>query len=345
MKRIISAVLVLAMAFSMVACGSTPTPTPDSGNNQAVATPTPDAATPTPVGAKSVKVGVCIYKFDDNFMTLYRQEIEAYFKTKNTADVTYDVTVVDGKNDQAEQTNQINTFISQGVDVLIINLVQTSSAATVVDIVKAANIPTVLINREPEGGEMDMWEGKLCYVGADAKQSGTIQGQIVRDLADKGDVNGNGKVDYVMIMGDPENPDAKYRTEFSIKALTDANIEVNKLVEQAGMWDQPKGYEIAAAALTQYGNDIDVIFCNNDGMAMGAMQAIEEAGRKVGTDIYLVGVDAIPEAVTAIGEGRMTGTVLNDHTGQSHAAVDAAILAVNGQAMDQYYIVDYLPVK
>lgn len=319
MKRIITLVLALVLTFVLVACNQ-----PGSD-------------------VKIYKVGVSIYKFDDNFMTLYREELQKYFKTKETDTVKYDVTVVDGKNDMATQTEQVQTFISQGVDVMIINLVQSSSAATVTNLAKEANIPVVYINREPSAEDMKGWD-KICYVGADARQSGTFQGQIIRDLPDHGDADGDGTVRYVMIMGDPENVDAQYRTEFSIKALEEANIAVEKLFEQRGDWEQAKGQELAATALSQYGEKVDVIFCNNDGMAVGAAQAISAAGRKVGEDIYLVGVDAIDDAIDLIKAGKMTGTVLNDHVGQSHTAVDAAIRYLNGEAVETYYTVDYVKV-
>ena len=319
MKRIITLVLALVLTFVLVACNQ-----PDSD-------------------VKTYKVGVSIYKFDDNFMTLYREELQKYFKTKETDTVKYNVTVVDGKNDMATQTEQVQTFISQGVDVMIINLVQSSSAATVTNLAKEANIPVVYINREPSAEDMKGWD-KICYVGADARQSGTFQGQIIRDLPDHGDADGDGTVRYVMIMGDPENVDAQYRTEFSIKALEEANIAVEKLFEQRGDWEQAKGQELAATALSQYGEKVDVIFCNNDGMAVGAAQAISAAGRKVGEDIYLVGVDAIDDAIDLIKAGKMTGTVLNDHVGQSHTAVDAAIRYLNGEAVETYYTVDYVKV-
>ena len=302
-------------------------------------------------GAKTYNVGVAIYQFDDNFMTLYRNEIEAYFKTLETDTVKYDVTIVDGKNDMATQTDQIKTFITQGMDVIICNLVQTSSAELIIDEVVAANIPLVLINREPLGDNGDesyagiLDNANVCYVGADARQSGTYQGEIVLSLADKGDINGDGKVSYVMIQGDPENPDAQYRTQFSIKALTDAGMEVEELVNQVGMWATDKGQEIAATALSQHGDAVEVIFCNNDGMALGAAAAIEAAGRKVGEDIYLLGVDAFEECQEMVKNGTMTGTVLNDHIGQSHTAVDVAVKALNGEAIENYYWVDYVMIK
>ncbi|MDD7446080.1 MAG: galactose ABC transporter substrate-binding protein [Clostridiales bacterium] len=290
---------------------------------------------------KPVKVGVCIYQFNDNFMTLYRTELEKYLKETYGAEVT----VVDGKNDQTEQTNQINSFIAEGVDVLIVNLVQSTAAAAVTALAKEADIPVVYINREPSEEDMGAWEGKITYVGADARQSGTMQGQIVYDREDHGDLNGNGTVDYVMIMGDPENVDAQYRTEFSIKCLTDNGVQVNKLFEQRGDWMQENGQQLAATALAQFGKDIDVIFCNNDAMALGAYQAIVDAGRKVNEDILLLGVDALDECVEMVANGQMTGTVLNDHIGQSHKAADVAIEAANGTAIDAYYWVDYQMVK
>lgn len=287
---------------------------------------------------KPLKIGVAIYKYDDNFMTLYRTELEKYL-----TEMGHQVTIVDGKGDQAEQTNQINSFIADKVDVLIVNLVQSTAAATIIDLVKAADIPTVFINREPTAEDMQLWD-KIAYVGADARQSGTFQGEIIAATENKGDFNGNGTIDYVMIMGDPENVDAQYRTEFSIKALEDAGLKVNNLFQQRGDWAQEKGQELAANALSQFGNEIDVIFCNNDGMALGALQSIESAGRVVGKDIYLLGVDALPEVVQLVLEGKVTGTVLNDHVGQSHTAGDVAIKAAAGETLEKNYTVDYVKV-
>lgn len=333
MKKILSVLLAAMMVVSLAACG------------QKAATSTQGAA-----GAKTVKVGVCIYKFDDAFMTLYRNELDSYFKSKSNADVTYEVTIMDGKNDQAEQTNQIDNFIVQGYDVLILNLVQSSGAATIMQKCKDANIPVVFINREPSEADMSAnntgdYAGKFTYVGADARQSGKFQGELIADLPNKGDLNGDGKLQYVMIEGDPENVDAKYRTQFSISQYKEkAGLEVEQLLDQVGMWDRAKGQQIAQDALTQFADQIEVIFCNNDDMALGAKASIEAAGRKIGEDIYLVGVDALAEAVQAVMDGAMTGTVLNDHVGQSHTAVDCAINAVNGQKLDLYNWVDYVKV-
>ena len=338
MKKIIALLLVLTMVFAFAACAAkTETPATETSTTEETKTEetkteetkteeTPAAETTDEV--KTYKVGVAIYQFDDNFMTLFRNELKSYMESLQTDTVKYDITIVDGKNDMATQTEQINSFITQGVDLIICNLVQTSSADTIVNKVVDADIPLVLNNPY------------VCYVGADARQSGTYQGEIVAALPDKGDANGDGVVSYVMIEGDPENIDAQYRTEFSIKALEDAGITVECLDDQVGNWATDKGQQIAANALSAHGDKIDVIFCNNDGMALGAAAAITAAGRTVGKDIYLLGVDALEECQEMVKNGTMTGTVRNDHVGQSHNAVDVAIQALNGEAIDNYYWVD-----
>ena len=190
-KNILALVLALCMVFSLAACGT-------AGSASAEGSAPAEAAG----DGQTYKIGVAIYQFDDNFMTLYRNELERYFKEDLSKDgTTYEVTTVDGKNDMATQTDQIRNFITQGMDLIICNLVQTSSADTIIDMVVQANIPLVLINREPLGETDESYPGILdnanvCYVGADARQSGTFQGEIVAALENKGDINGDGKVSY-----------------------------------------------------------------------------------------------------------------------------------------------------
>lgn len=328
-KRLFAILAVAALVLGLGGCATSPKKTDG----------------PVKGETKTVNVGVSIYKFEDAFMTLYRNEITNYFKTLETDTVKYNVTIQDGKNDQAEQTAQIDAFIASKVDVIIANLVQATSAATVIEKCKAADIPVVFINREPSEADMKLWPDMTTYVGADAKQSGRFQGEIIADLPNKGDINGDGTLSYIMIMGDPENVDAQYRTQFSIEQyIAKSGLKVEELDKQRGNWERPKGQELVANALTQHGNKIEVVFCNNDDMALGAVQAIEQAGRKIGTDIYLVGVDALAEAQTLVQNGGMTGTVLNDHIGQSHTAVDAAVKAVAKEKLEAYYWVDYVKV-
>ena len=174
MKKIIALVLALVMVLALVGCGGS------SGSSS------------TSSDVKTYKVGVAIYQFDDNFMTLYRNELQDYMKSLETDDEKFDITIVDGKNDMAEQSNQIDNFITQGMDVIILNLVQTSSADAIIDKIVENEIPLILINREPLGDDGDeSYKGILdnpgvCYVGADARQSGSMQGALIADLENHG---------------------------------------------------------------------------------------------------------------------------------------------------------------
>ena len=146
------------------------------------------------------------------------------------------------------------------------------------------------------------------------------------------------------VQGDPENIDAQNRTEYSVKALTDAGMEVEELLLQRGDWDQAKGQQIVQDALTQFGDQIEVVFCNNDAMALGALQAIQAAGRTINEDIYLVGVDALVEAVQNTIDGNYTGTVFNDHFSQAQTAAAMAVKFLKGEEVDPINMVDYVKV-
>ena len=353
-KKVTAMAMASCMILSMTACGGSPPAETTAAATEAATTEAAKEAETTAAEVKEAaggdfsdkKVGISIYKFDDNFMTLYRTELERYL-TEELGFKKENITIQDGKGDQAEQTNQIQNFIASGVDVMILNLVQASSAPQVTDMCKDAGIPVVYINREPDTAEEERWASdsiSATYVGADARQSGTYQGEEIVETANKGDINGDGKVSYIMVQGDPENVDAQYRTEFSVKALTDAGLEVEELLLQRGDWDQAKGQQIVQDALTQFGDKIEVVFCNNDAMALGALQAIDAAGRKVNEDIYLVGVDALTEAVQDITEGKMTGTVFNDYMGQAKTAADMAVKFLNGETVDPVNMVDYVKV-
>ena len=350
LKKVAALGLATAMAFSVTACSSSKTAETTAAAEDAETTAAADGeAVKEAVEGKDpaeVKVGISIYQFADNFMTLYRNELQKYLvdelglKAEN-------ISIMDGKNDQSEQMNQIRNFVTQGFDVMIVNLVQASSEPDVTNICNEAGIPVVYINREPDAEREQAWvdDGiKATYVGADARQSGTYQGEEIAELENKGDADGDGVVRYIMVQGDPENVDAQYRTEKSVEALKAAGVEVEELTKQRGDWDQTKGQEITANALSQYGDKIDVVFCNNDAMALGALQAIEAAGRTVNKDIYLVGVDALSEALEAVIAGNLTGTVFNDHFSQSHSAADAAINYLTGAGNEHYIGCDYVKV-
>ena len=341
MKKIFALALCAVMMLSVLAgCGGKSDAPADNTPAQNEPAATPDAA-PDAAPEAGGTIGVCIYQFTDAFMTTYRNALQEILEGKG-----YKVTTVDGANDQAKQNEQINTFITQGVDALIINPVMTSAADQIMATVQAAGIPTVLINREPTAEQMAVYD-KLVYVGCDAAQSGTFQGELILETPNGGDINGDGKISYIMVQGDPENIDAQLRTEYSVKALTDAGKEVEQLNLTRGDWMRERGQEIVANDLAQFGNQVEVVFCNNDDMAIGALQSIQAAGRKVNEDIYLVGVDALDAALNEVSNGNMTGTVLNDAVGQATAAVEQMEALLGGKtfaAGEQSVYVDYVKV-
>lgn len=291
-----------------------------------------------------LKAGICIYQFEDSFMTLYREELKQYLKETYQAKVTS----ADAMGDRFRQKEQIQEFIQKEYDILFVNLVEEEDAGFVADLCHSAGIPVVFINRRPENTEIKRWEQegiKAAYVGTDARQSGTYQGEIILETDNKGDINGDGIVSYITIMGDPDNIASQYRTEFSVKALEDGGMKTKRLFCQSGYWNQEEGRELAASAINQYGTQIEVIFCNNDSMANGAKEAVKEAGIVVGKDIYLVGVDALEETVHDVKEGEITGTVLNDHVGQSHLAADLSVKMLDGEKVSSEYTVDYIKIS
>jgi methyl-galactoside transport system substrate-binding protein len=279
--------------------------------------------------APAPKIGVCIYKFDDTFMSYVRNTIETAAKGK------IDLSVQDGQNDQPKENDQIDQFISQGVTSLAINFVDPSIVSVIIGKVQKKNLPLVIFNREPPAADMAKY-AKAYYVGAKAQQSGTMEGEIVSDYWKKtpaADLNKDGILQYVMLIGDPANTDAKFRTEFSIKAVEAAGIKVQKLAEDTAMWDRPKAQEKMAAWLTAYAGKIEVVFANNDDMALGAIEALKAAGYfKGGKFMPVVGVDATPPALDALAQGTLLGTVLNDSKRQGQATFDLAYTLGTGKA-------------
>lgn len=341
MKRKILAAVFWTMAAASAFAGAEPVPAAEKSEEAIWQKPDMEG-----IDTENTKIGISIYQFDDTFMTLYRTELVRYL----TEELGFDeknIIVEDGKNDQEKQTDQIERFIADQADVMILNLVHASAAPMITDLCSEAGIPVVYINRQPDFMEMERWdlEGiQAAYIGADARQSGIFQGEEIAETENKGDVNGDGEVSYIMIQGEPENIDTQYRTAYSVKALENAGVEARELLAQRGDWNQSQGQKIMEEALDEFGDEIEVVFCNNDAMALGALEAIREADRTVGEDIYLAGVDALEEAVQSVVDGEFTGTVFNDYFSQSHGAAELAVKFLKGEETDPVTLVDYVKV-
>lgn len=359
-KRFISMALASVMAVSfLTACGEDSASSTSSTSASTTAATAADtesenagkAATETATvvsnraDLSTKKVGICIYQFTDDFMSLYRTELVDYLESLGFG--SDNIQIVDAASDQATQTNQIRKFIDDEVDVLIVNPVELAAAENITDMAVEAGIPLIYVNREPQESEETRWSDNawdVTYVGCDAAESGTMQGEIIAALDNQGDINGDGKVSYYTIEGDSENTDAALRSTYSVQALQTAGIEAVSLGSASGDWERAEARDIAETALMEFGTDIEVMFCNNDAMALGALEAIQAAGRTVGKDIYLVGVDALKEACEDVIAGTMTGTVYNDYVAQSHAAADAAVSYITGAGNEHYIGCDYFKV-
>jgi len=280
-------------------------------------------------GSGDMTIGVAIYKFDDTFMTGVRNAIS---DAAGAAGVK--VEIVDSQNAQPTQNDKVDLFVNKKVKALAINPVDRTAAGVIIDKAKAANTPVVFFNREPLADDMKKWD-KVYYVGAKAEQSGTMEGQLVVDYwkANPGmDRNKDGKLQYVMLKGEPGHQDAELRTKFSIKAVEDAGIPVDKLAEDTAMWDRVKGQEKMAAFLAANGDKIEAVFANNDDMALGAIEALKAAGYfKDGKFMPVVGVDATAPALKALEEGTLLGTVLNDAKNQGKATLNLSAVLAKGQ--------------
>lgn len=319
MKKLVTASVAFAVLASLVGCS----------NNAAPAKPAEGGGTAAPAPAAAPKIGVAIYKFDDTFMTGVRNAISAAAEGKAEVDI------VDSQNAQPTQNDKVDLFITKKVSALAINPVDRTAAGVIIDKAKAANIPVVFFNREPMPEDMAKWD-KVYYVGAKAEESGTISGQLLVDYwkaHPEADKNKDGVLQYVMLKGEPGHQDAELRTKFSIKAIEDAGIKVEKVAEDTAMWDRVKGQEKMAAFLASGGDKIEAVLANNDDMALGAIEALKAAGYfKDNKYMPVVGVDATAPALKELENGTLLGTVLNDANNQGKATLEIAAALAGGKA-------------
>ncbi|MDP4176763.1 MAG: galactose/glucose ABC transporter substrate-binding protein MglB [Bacillota bacterium] len=281
--------------------------------------------------AAKPKIGVAIYKYDDNFMSFVRRSIETAGKDKAS------LIVNDSQNDESKQLDQIDTMISKGVKCLAINLVDPKAAPTVITKAKAANLPVIFFNKEPDASVLQGYD-KAYYVGTASKEAGILQGQMIVDQwnknKDKWDKNKDGKIQYVLLKGEPGHPDAEARTKYVIDTIKAAGINVEELAIDTAMWDTAKATDKMDAWLAKQGDKIEMVIANNDAMALGAVASLEKTGY-FKNDKYMpvVGVDAIPDALTKITAGEMLGTVLNDAKNQGQATFDLSFNLASGKSV------------
>ena len=290
--------------------------------------------------AQDLRIGSCIYRFSDAFMLRFRNamSIEAL---KNSQENAIELEIVDSQNDQTTQNEQIDDFISEKVDALIINPVNRMASQPLIDKAKAANIPIVFINREPTPEMLNSYE-KAWYVGARAEESGTQSGQIIAEYFKKNpeyDKNHDGKIQFIMLKGENGHQDMILRSKYSVEAIEKMGFEPVELASAIANWDKLQAMNIMNGFVMSIGpENIEAVIANNDEMALGAVEALKIVDYNKGNNaqfIPVVGVDANAAALDALEKGEIIGTVLNDADNQAIAAVRIAIAAVSGKPIDK----------
>ena len=311
------------------------------------------------VDLSNADVAVMYYTYGDTYIASVRTALDAKLDELGVKYQDYDA-----NNNQTTQNEQIDTAIQTGANVLIVNIVTSGSvdaSSQIVEKAKAADIPVIFFNRAVEGDED---EGKVlgsydkcAFVGTDAPEAGHMQGEMIGnylvDNYDAVDLNGDGKISYAMFMGQLGNVEAIYRTQYGVEDANKVLEENGKAaleyfdssntdcyqVDQDGNWSATAANNYMTTNLTQYNeenkNMIELVICNNDGMAEGAISALNDKGYNLGTDdcktIPVFGVDATDAAKQLIKDGKMTGTIKQDAEGMADCIADLTKNAGSGQ--------------
>ncbi|MEG0765298.1 MAG: galactose ABC transporter substrate-binding protein [Pseudoflavonifractor sp.] len=262
----------------------------------------------------ALRIGIAVYKSDDTYISnmnaAFQASVDAY--CKQTGALIY-LTISDAQESQATQNDQIDRFLALDYDVLCVNLVDRTDAGRVIDKARSAGVPLVFFNREPVLEDLKTWD-RAYYVGSDARESAVLQAGIVLERWEKApeqlDLNGDGVLQYVMLEGESRHQDAIIRTEVSVQTLKNAGLPLERVDGGIADWDRSQAAVLTEGFLEDHPGQIDLILCNNDDMALGAVDAAE----RMGLDFHnIVGIDGTPQGLAAVESGRMLGTVVMDY--------------------------------
>ena len=238
---------------------------------------------------------------------------------------------------QRTQNDQVKELIDAGCNVLCVNLVDRADPSEIIDLARENDVPVIFFNREPVAEDMMQWD-RLYYVGALAGQSGTMQGELAVELirSDAGiDRDRDGKIQYVVLEGEPGHQDAIIRTENAVDTLKRNGIEIEKLSYGIANWNRAQAQNQMLQMISQHQNQIELVLANNDDMALGAIDAYEKLNYTESALPVFLGIDGTDVGLEAVREEKMAGTVYNDKEGQAKAMMELAAALVTGEGMDK----------
>jgi len=282
--------------------------------------------------AMAETIGVTIARFDDNFLTVMRNGMQDYANTLDDVELI----VEDAQDDVARQLDQINNFVASGVDAIIVNAVDTNATEAMTQAAASAGVPLVYVNRQPIN--MDTLPDGQAFVASNEIESGTLAAFEACKLLRAEGLAGGAK-GYIL-MGQLSNQAAVQRTKDvdDIIGIDMCNF-ISIIDRQTAEWSRDKAADLVTNWISS-GEDFDVIFANNDEMAVGAINAMKAAGFDM-ADVVVVGVDATQDALVAIEAGDLDATVFQDASGQGSGSVDAAIALARGETIDKQVFIPF----
>ncbi|AYF48403.1 sugar ABC transporter substrate-binding protein [Pseudomonas sp. 13B_2.1_Bac1] len=275
--------------------------------------------------AADIKVGVSMSAFDDTFLTYLREDMDKQAKSYPKGDGVQ-LQFEDARADVVKQLSQVENFISQKVDAIIVNPVDTASTGNIIKAATAAKIPLVFVNRRPDSPTL---APGVAAVTSDDVEAGKLQMQYIAEKL-------GGKGNIVILLGDLANNSTTNRTKGVKEVLTKyPGIKVEQ--EQTGIWLRDKGMTLVNDWLTQ-GRDFQAVLSNNDEMAIGAAMALKSAGKK---GVLIAGVDGTPDGLNAITKGDMTVSAFQDAKGQADKSVETARKMARNEPIEQNVVIPF----
>ena len=286
---------------------------------------------------QAIYIGVTYYDQSDIFINELLDCFKEEIREMETEDKKVTMTIQGAGGSQKTQNDQVKELIAGGCNVLCVNLVDRTDPSEIIDLARDYDIPLIFFNREPVAEDMQQWD-KLYYVGADAQESGTMQGEIAADVIKKNpqiDRNKDGKIQYVVLEGEPGHQDTIIRTENAVEALKEKGIELEKLSYGLANWNRAQAENRMSQMISQYQTKIELVLANNDEMALGAIDAYEKLNYTESTLPLFFGIDGTRVGLKAMRESKLDGTVYNDKEGQAEAMAKLAEALVSGEGMDE----------